>query len=413
MTETRSCHAHPERSAVGPCLDCARWFCLDCAAVVGDGLLCDECRGRGPGPAPEVPEPPEAASDVIALPGSDAVPLPPPTGPIDVPTGVPATPSGPPKCPSCGADRKRGQHFCTSCGARLPAVRPEAWPPDEEPERPEAIETDDGRFQCPRCREVWETLYCPMCATSLLEPGTHARELEAAPPPPPPPPPPPRPPSPPPEEAGAESQRRAAIEHAARAWQQDARLPDYGRYAEGAEPAPNLGVRAAPSVPERTTLPFAAVWQRALAMCIDGFLAMTIWLVQTQNRTRALQEDLWSGRSPWDPVVPGFSGPLMSWGQLVLWGLIVVLVAWRGQSPGKMIAGIRIVDAEGRAPGVLRAIVREVIGKTASTVFLFVGYFVAVVDPRRQALHDKLAGTFVVKGHPGRATLPPARTERE
>ncbi len=69
----------------------------------------------------------------------------------------------------------------------------------------------------------------------------------------------------------------------------------------------------------------------------------------------------------------------------------------KGQTPGKMIVGIKVVDRRGQMPGLGRAALRELLGKLASTIVLFLGFFWAGWDRQKQAWHDKLAGTYVIK----------------
>ena len=82
----------------------------------------------------------------------------------------------------------------------------------------------------------------------------------------------------------------------------------------------------------------------------------------------------------------------------------VLFTGLRGQTPGKMLVGIKVVDEEGAIPGLGRAIMREVIGKFISAIVFDVGYLWVLWDPNRQAWHDKIAGTFVVPVLP----VPPA-----
>ena len=74
----------------------------------------------------------------------------------------------------------------------------------------------------------------------------------------------------------------------------------------------------------------------------------------------------------------------------------VVLTAKWGQTPGKRLVGIRVVDAEGREPGIRRALMREVVGKFISSSALYTGFFWPLWDSQGQAWHDKIAGTYVV-----------------
>jgi uncharacterized RDD family membrane protein YckC len=74
----------------------------------------------------------------------------------------------------------------------------------------------------------------------------------------------------------------------------------------------------------------------------------------------------------------------------------VVQIGKWGQTPGKRLAGIRVVGPEGTAPGMRRALMREVVGKVLSSSALYAGFIWPVWDSQGQAWHDKIAGTYVV-----------------
>ncbi len=75
----------------------------------------------------------------------------------------------------------------------------------------------------------------------------------------------------------------------------------------------------------------------------------------------------------------------------------VAFTGLRGQTPGKMLLGIRVVGPTGEVPGLRRAFMREIIGKFFSKLVCYLGYLWAVADGRRQTWHDKIAGTYVVR----------------
>lgn len=74
---------------------------------------------------------------------------------------------------------------------------------------------------------------------------------------------------------------------------------------------------------------------------------------------------------------------------------IIPTIIW-GRTPGKWVAGIVVVDSEGRTPGPA-AIPREMIGKLVSYLAAGIGILWLIPDPKRQGWHDKIAGTFVVE----------------
>lgn len=76
-----------------------------------------------------------------------------------------------------------------------------------------------------------------------------------------------------------------------------------------------------------------------------------------------------------------------------------------GQTPGKRLLGIRVVDAAtGRSIGHGHALVRSVM-RIVSAMLCWVGYLWMLWDPERQTWHDKVAGSVVV---PATLTPPPS-----
>jgi len=89
-------------------------------------------------------------------------------------------------------------------------------------------------------------------------------------------------------------------------------------------------------------------------------------------------------------------------GLLWLFLLVCQLYHWlfiglRGQTPGKMAVGIKVVDAQGNRPTLRVAALREVLGKVISTVVLFLGFLWIDIDKQKQGWHDRIADTYVIK----------------
>jgi uncharacterized RDD family membrane protein YckC len=83
--------------------------------------------------------------------------------------------------------------------------------------------------------------------------------------------------------------------------------------------------------------------------------------------------------------------------QVVISGLVYIafwLSAWQG-TPGKRICGLVIVDSTGRSLSLGRALARYVCSLLASLTVI--GVLLVALTPRKQGLHDLLAGTFVIK----------------
>jgi uncharacterized RDD family membrane protein YckC len=69
---------------------------------------------------------------------------------------------------------------------------------------------------------------------------------------------------------------------------------------------------------------------------------------------------------------------------------------------GKMLIGVRVVDAAGNRISFLRATARY-FAKILSRISLGIGYFMVGFTKKKQGLHDMIAATVVVKGRPDRS----------
>jgi uncharacterized RDD family membrane protein YckC len=72
------------------------------------------------------------------------------------------------------------------------------------------------------------------------------------------------------------------------------------------------------------------------------------------------------------------------------------LTKYQGQTPGKMLLGIRVVKTDGSALSTLDSIVRT-LGYTLNWILLGIGWLLAFWDKNHQGLHDRMADTYVVK----------------
>lgn len=67
---------------------------------------------------------------------------------------------------------------------------------------------------------------------------------------------------------------------------------------------------------------------------------------------------------------------------------------WRG-TPGKRLLGMKVTDAQGRAPTLPRSLLRNLAGGLSWLTLNF-GHLLAALPPRHRALHDRIAHTRVV-----------------
>ena len=81
---------------------------------------------------------------------------------------------------------------------------------------------------------------------------------------------------------------------------------------------------------------------------------------------------------------------------LLLIAYLAGFIAAHGQTPAKALWRIRVVDAQGQKPSLGRAILRAV-AVIFSMGLLFIPFTYVFLNPQRRALHDYVAGTYVVK----------------
>ena len=140
--------------------------------------------------------------------------------------------------------------------------------------------------------------------------------------------------------------------------------------------------RPSPVSPEPRIAPIVAVeymgfWIRLVATIVD---VVIIWLFFWMLSLVLLSSAI-------------LVGPL-----LYYW----LFTGLKGQTLGKMLVGIKVVDAQGNRPGLFLAALREVLGKIISTIVFYLGFFWSAWDRQKQGWHDKIADTYVVKVEPRR-----------
>jgi uncharacterized RDD family membrane protein YckC len=97
-----------------------------------------------------------------------------------------------------------------------------------------------------------------------------------------------------------------------------------------------------------------------------------------------------------DAVEPGEEASFNAIAPQVVLRIGLSWICWSlGTSPGAMVMRLRLVDAQGKAPGPVRGGVRAVL-EVVSVATLMVGFAWAIVTRRRQTWHDFGSGTFVI-----------------
>lgn len=152
--------------------------------------------------------------------------------------------------------------------------------------------------------------------------------------------------------------------------------------------APQADLSYAPTI-EGRTYGYAGFWQRFVAVVIDSFIVGFV------NNIIGF--------------MLGYSLALAGVSLNVIWvaglivGVVLSLAYYAGMvssskqaTLGKLAMGVKVVDLNGRRIGFGRACGRE-LGKILSGLIFLVGYIMAATTERKQALHDIMAGTLVVR----------------
>jgi len=137
----------------------------------------------------------------------------------------------------------------------------------------------------------------------------------------------------------------------------------------------------ASAVPARVVEPTDVLWRRAGALVVDVLVTVG---------AGAVLDAVVSGD-------PGRGARILSF--LVAWlAVFVVAPGLTGASPGKLLAGVRVVDRHGRTPGLARTLVRSCAWVVDGFPYVVpvAGFVAAADDGDGRRVGDRWAGTYVV-----------------
>lgn len=128
-------------------------------------------------------------------------------------------------------------------------------------------------------------------------------------------------------------------------------------------------------------------------VAVSWFFSVTVSIFQLSATweyllTRLPQLSRWFS---W--VYNPLTGSLIALIYLYLYHALFITIL--GQTPGKLLMGLRVLTTGGKRVNFWRASLRF-IGYFISIALLFLGFFWVLVDDHRQGFQDKLAGTYVV-----------------
>jgi uncharacterized RDD family membrane protein YckC len=175
-------------------------------------------------------------------------------------------------------------------------------------------------------------------------------------------------------------------------------LPGSAQTAPAPAPMPAPAAAAPrPAFDPVPTVAWAGFWRRFWAYWIDGFLSWFLGLFLT------VIVRLSAGVSIW----PLWKESAQSTPMLAVMEIVVGLVFWlvyfagfesseRQATPGKSVLSLKVTDLSGRRIGFGRAVGRR-FATILSALTLGIGFAMAGFTRRRQALHDMIAGTLVIR----------------
>lgn len=139
---------------------------------------------------------------------------------------------------------------------------------------------------------------------------------------------------------------------------------------------------------------YAGFWIRLVAAFLDGIVisALVSFVMLAFGRRYGI----------FNPQVASSAGSLLAGSSeslvttLFQWAFNVLMLKYYGATLGKMAMKIHVESLDKQLDWV-SIILRETIGKFVSGILLGIGYLMVAWDPKKQALHDKIAGTVVVK----------------
>ncbi len=150
---------------------------------------------------------------------------------------------------------------------------------------------------------------------------------------------------------------------------------------------------------------YAGFWLRFVAIIIDGIIIGVLQFVVIAPILGAIGIGMSGGASAMDPDDPTVMiAKIMALFSTV--GLIAQVVnilyftlmeSSKYQATiGKLALGLIVTDINGGKLDFVKALIRNV-SKIVSGIILFIGYIMAGFTEKKQALHDIIAGTLVVK----------------
>lgn len=156
-----------------------------------------------------------------------------------------------------------------------------------------------------------------------------------------------------------------------------------------------------------STSDFAGFWLRFVAFIIDSIILSVVYLILLQPLFAFLlpiKYDRWSELEPEGETTGVTMWPTISYLGYAELSLFVTIILYHTLmesskyqgSLGKLALELKVTDAEGEKLNFGKALLRN-IAKMISSLTMLIGYVMAGLTSKKQALHDIIANALVVK----------------
>jgi uncharacterized RDD family membrane protein YckC len=140
--------------------------------------------------------------------------------------------------------------------------------------------------------------------------------------------------------------------------------------------------------PEQYALEYAGFWLRLGATLIDLIILLLIYFIISRIFAVSIQ---YIFQSPISILISSS----IAW--LIKIVYVISFWVWKGQTPGKMLFGIKVIYTDNNLPFEWPHAFLRYLGYIVCTLTIFLGFIWIVFDSHKQGLHDKIADTYVVK----------------
>lgn len=151
---------------------------------------------------------------------------------------------------------------------------------------------------------------------------------------------------------------------------------------------------------------YAGFWLRFVAYVIDNILLFVVVGIPLNVLQIVVAGMAQPAVAPGQPAAPPNPVVLAVMGISIVVSIVASVAYYAGMESskyqgtlGKMAFGLKVVDVNGRRISFARATGRF-FGKILSGLICYIGFIMAAFTEKKQALHDMIASTLVVKTRP-------------